>query len=476
MANVQPNNLSTGNVQDFHRDGSVKLSADDIIQTTSTQNGYSDDGRLRISGDMPLFNDTIEGAALNTNLWTTSTNVMTIAQGGGFITLNAGSSLAAGAYAILQSNKQFLKLVGNALFFQGVISWLPTTQSVTVAGAVYEFGLANFSATTLPVADGVFIRTTAAGDTYIVQSFNNQEELTEIVLASDGKEFKPQSGHFYLFEIILTDEHINIEIVDLGTTTEEPGTVNLVRMTVTLISLRPAPFSVSHIPLSARVYNQVATNAAPQFFLGGFEVSQLDAVSSPRPWGEMLVINQKGAYQGPNTTTGLTQTANHANSTSPVSAVLSNTAAGYTTLGGRYQFAAPLGAVTDYCLFGYQVPAGVDLLIKKLRITAMNIGATVATTATILDWAIAVNSSAVSLATAEAPPTTWAPRRIDVGMHGFIVGDVIGAGKPDIVVDFGDGIVCNGGRFVQIIVQVPVGTATASQIIRGDVAIIGIFE
>jgi len=53
-------------------------------------------------------------------------------------------------------------------------------------------------------------------------------------------------------------------------------------------------------------------------------------------------------------TTGL---ANYANSAAPASATLSNTAAGYTTLGGQFQFAAVAGAETDYALFAYTVPA-----------------------------------------------------------------------------------------------------------------------
>lgn len=58
------------------------------------------------------------------------------------------------------------------------------------------------------------------------------------------------------------------------------------------------------------------------------------------------------------------QLENHTNSTAPTSATLSNTAAGYTTLGGRFQFAAVAGAATDYALFGFQVPAGSKFLCE----------------------------------------------------------------------------------------------------------------
>lgn len=471
MAYVQPNNITSGNTQDFHPDGAVKLSIDDTIQTTNTQMGFSDDGRLRISGDQVLFSDNVENATLNTNLWNTTVSTMTVTQSAGVITLNAGSSVAAATYAILASNKQFLRFVGNAIFYQGVIGWLPVTQNIWPAGAVGEFGIANFVTNTPLVSDGIFIRTNSTGDSYIVQSYNNQEDTTELLFAETGESFAPVSGHFYLTEIIITDEHIHIELVDLGTSGEEPGETTLVSQTVKFLSTRPGAYSVSHLPMSARVYNQVATISAAQILLGNVQMSQLDMINV-RTFGEMLVVNQKGAYQGPNTVAGLTQTANHANSTSPSSATLSNTAAGYTTFGGRYQFVPVTGAATDYCLFGYQVPAGVDCIITGLKISAV-IATALGATAELLDWSIAVNSSAVSLATTEGAGT-WAPRRIPVGTQGFIASAAAGVTASDIIIQFATPIVCNGGRFVQIILQTPNGTTTG--LIRGDVFINGYFE
>ncbi len=169
------------------------------------------------------------------------------------------------------------------------------------------------------------------------------------------------------------------------------------------------------------------------------------------------------------------QTANHANSTSPSSATLSNTAAGYTTLGGRWQFAAVGGAATDYALFGYQVPATHRLIVKGVAISTVNTGAAVATTAHILDWSLAVNSTAVSLATTDSDPV-WAPRRIPLGIQSLLVSAGIGAMANDLSRTFEVGIVCQPSRFFHIILQMPVATATASQVIRGDVMVDGILE
>ena len=169
------------------------------------------------------------------------------------------------------------------------------------------------------------------------------------------------------------------------------------------------------------------------------------------------------------------QNANHANSASPSSATLSNTAAGYTTLGGKYQFAAVGGAATDYALFAYQVPAGYRLIINGVVISVVNTGAANATTATILDWSLGINSTAVSLATSDAAPV-YGPRRLPLGVQAFLVTAGIGTTSPDIYRTFETGLVCQPSAYVHVILQIPVGTATGSQVIRGDVMIDGVFD
>ena len=173
------------------------------------------------------------------------------------------------------------------------------------------------------------------------------------------------------------------------------------------------------------------------------------------------------------------QTANHANSTSPVSATLSNAVAGYTTLGGRWQFAAPAGAATDFALFGFQVPAGFQLFVTDFRFDAVNTGAAVAITNTTMDVGVAVNSSAVSLATADAFATNvYAPRRMPIGLASWILGAGIGAqaeGCP-INLNLVTPWTVDSARFFHVIVQVHAGTATVGQIIRGDCYIGGYLE
>jgi hypothetical protein len=177
-----------------------------------------------------------------------------------------------------------------------------------------------------------------------------------------------------------------------------------------------------------------------------------------------------GLSAGRNPFTGA-QTENHTNSTGPVSATLSNTAAGYTTLGGKYQFVAVGSAATDYALFAFTVPAGSRFLCEGVRIGVRNAGAAVATTATVLEWAMGFNSSAVSLATANII-------RRQVGTQILPIGTAVDNSAPtadDIDISFETPEVVESGRFVHVILTMPVATATASQVIRGQVMVKGRF-
>jgi hypothetical protein len=163
------------------------------------------------------------------------------------------------------------------------------------------------------------------------------------------------------------------------------------------------------------------------------------------------------------------QNANWTNSVAPVSATLSNTVAGYATLGGFFQFAAVAGAVTDYVLFGFTVPAPFSFHCTGVDIESWNTVVAVGTTPTLLTWGMGVNQSAVSLATGGIA-------RIGLGAQSFPIGAVPGAKAERISVNFIEPKITDAGRFHTVILRMPVGTATATQIIQGIVNIHGYFE
>lgn len=230
-----------------------------------------------------------------------------------------------------------------------------------------------------------------------------------------------------------------------------------------------APFSVRHAivggaasaVMNARVTKYTITQ-------GGFNTNRL--------WP--TVMTGMGLSSVQSLTAGI---ANYANSTAPTSATLSNTAAGYTTLGGQFQFAAVAGAETDYALFAFQVPAattavtGRNLIIRGIWIDTYNTGAAVATTSTLLQWALGVGSTAVSLATTDAAATR-ARAVIPLGSQYFAIGAPVGANTNRIDVNLDAPLVVEPSTYLHVILKMPIGTATASQIIRGVVGINGYFE
>ena len=412
-------------------------------------------GRLAVGTQtMELF-DPIDGAAVNAMIWNQSSPTMVIAQNSatGFLVLNSTALTTINLSSIITSIKTI----------QLINTFVPTTRvlfktpNVPQANATMELGFLEATGTTAPT-NGCFFRWSSAGDFRAVTVFNSVETLSAVltnpsvnVVHSMHITIRGLKIEFWLDDVLVAD------VANPG------GNAN--------------PTNSSRIAMGARVYTGgTSPVTAPEMHIGAVSLWRND-LNTNKLWPNQMVSIGRGAYQS--AITPFAQTANHANSTSPTSATLSNTAAGYTTLGGRWQFAAPAGAATDFALFGFQVPTGFQLFVTDFRFDAMNTGAAVATTATIMDVGVAINSSAVSLATADAFGTNvYAPRRMPLGMIGWVVGDAIGAqgrGSP-ISLDLFTPWVIDSARFLHVIVQVPVGTATAGQIPRGDCYIGGYIE
>ena len=458
MAGIRVEGNTSGNVAEVDSSNNLKVT----LPTVATLAGYvrqtdaqgfevnvTQEQRQSVGLDSLQFYESIDGTVVNTNNWVQSQLSMTQAIASGFLVLNSGAITSINTYSILTSTRQFQMLTN----FASHISWMLKTPNIPQANAVMEVGCGFVATTAAPTQSGAYFRWKSDGTFVAVVNWSG----TEVPSAPLSN---PSINVVHIFDIVISHTVVQFFVDDVLVATIVPGG-------------NAVPVVPTHIPLFARVYTLGAIPSdAPQLFICLAQFIQKD-LNNGKPWAHTMAGMHRGAIEGPVT---FTQTANHANSTSPTSATLSNTAAGYTTLGGRFQFASPVGAATDFCLFGYQVPVGYTLVITDVKISAVNTGAAVATTATILDWSIAVGSSAVSLATADAPPTTWAPRRLPLGIQSWVVGAAIGTKSDDIAADLSTPLVCDSSRFVQIIVQVPVGTATASQVIRGDVTITGYSE
>lgn len=426
------------------------------------------DFRVRVGSDQPIYQESCSGTALNSGRWSSTVTTMTTAVASGYIKLNNGASAAANAVARIQSYRYFQIYDSFSLALQFSLNIAAT--SLGILNTTWEIGFFIASGTSAPT-DGVFLRMNASGELRLVQNFAGVETQSDPIIY-DGS-LQPNDVPGLDFGV---DTNRKCVLV-VGSTEVEFWIDDQLIASSPKQSSVPNNSSTLSLPIAMRIYNSASVPATgTQLWVGNVSVSTISLAS--RGWYHVLGFSGHGSYDGQSGAT-LGQTANYTNSAEPSNATLSNTAAGYTTLGGQWSFAAPAGAVTDYALFGYQVPAGAatahnkNLRIDRVSISSVNVGAAVATTATVIQWALGVHSTAVSLATAEAA-TTRAPRRIPIGMQAFVVGDAIGASANQIVLDVSSApVYVEPGSYIHIIARVPVGTATASQVIRGTCTIVG---
>lgn len=412
----------------------------------------TDDYRKRVGVDSPIFEEVFYGSALNTSLWSSNLTTMTVAVSNNKLQLNSGNSTATSAVARVTSYAPVFYYATFPLYLE--FDYLYSADTAAKPNNVTEIGAFIASGITAPT-DGVFLRYTATGNVVGVINYNGAETSSDPFTA-------PAANVSHRLLIIVT--HNKVEFWIDG----------VLQTTVLTPAGQGSPTSSTNLPISIRNYNPAAAgpSTAVQVWVYNVSISSGDN-SNLLDFENYLTLMGRGGYQGQ---TGATigQLTNWTNSAEPVAAVLSNTAAGYTTPDGQWSFAAIAGAATDYCLFGYQVPAAAanamnrSLQISGARISAINTVVAVATTPTVLQWGMAVGSTAVSLATPEAA-TTRAPKRIPLGMQGFVVGAAAGAVANDIVVTFQNPLIVEPGSFLQTILRVPVGTATATEVFRGTV-------
>ena len=417
-----------------------------------------EDYRLRVGADSLIFHETFAGSALNSAQWTSVVTTFATAVGNQYLKLNSGASAAANSVARVQSYRTFSVEHSFALYIE--FPFQIVAASLGITNTTVEAGWFIASGTTEPT-DGVYLRCNASGVWQLVSKYNGSEQ------ASAG--FTPGTAGI----VVNADSEC---LLVINTIEAELWIDNVLVATVSRAAAVPSLTLSNSLPITFRVYNgAVAPASATQLWVGPVVVSRGGAMN-PLAAGDASALMGWGGYQGQSGGT-MGYTANSANSAAPASAVLSNTAASYTTLGGQWQFAALAGAETDYALFAYQVPAAAagsfnrNLVIRGVRIDSLNTGAAVATTPTAMAWQIGVGATAVTLATVADTATVKQARRIPIGVQSFVVGAAAGAAAEAIDLKFSSPLVVEPGNYVHIIMKQFAGTATASQIVRGVVFI-----
>ena len=424
----------------------------------------TDDSNLRVAIPTVLSEFIFPGLAVDTGAWSQLSATMTIAQTGGFVTLNSGSSLATSVYAILKSYKAFEINQDAETTFTALVQFA----AVPHANTTMEVGLFYATTTSAPT-DGVLFRINGAGNFIAVTNFNGTEQTLDLGSA-------PAAATTYNLQIICVGDTAYFLLGTYGTTP-----LALVG-TLSIPTAGAATTASFYAPACFRIYNGGSAPAVAN----QISVAQVRVVSQDySPMRDYRAAQSAAGQFGLQGQVGATlgSLANYVNSTVPASGTLSNTAAGFATLGGQWQFAAVAGAETDYALFAYLVPAGTSsipgktFMVTGVRIDSINTGAAVATSSTVLQWSLGVGCTGVNLATADGAGTK--ARRVAVlGYQTFAIGAAIGASPLPGAIDhaFSTPLPANQGEYIHVILKMPLGTATASQVIRGVCLIEGYWE
>ena len=417
--------------------------------------GASSQGLLGTGAVQVDFEQGFSASAISPSVWSQSLGTMSIGVANNVITLNSTNSLSASTFARLVSYRQAKTPRGS----DRIIAWRMMLPNL-VTGAVTEIGAFAAAGITSPTS-GSFFRYGSDGTLRGVSISVTGAESTTGVIPTPSLNV----AHDYTIWIMGKAIVYQIDDVVVGS--------------IPLGDTAPSPVTSESSPFCARLYNASLTATAQQVHLHrcvgalyggtyGYDRTFLAALGGDI--GSQGVVGASTGYL-----------ANWANSAAPISATLANTTAGYASLGGQFQFTAVSGSETDCALFAFQVPAqtptnqGRTLVVHGINISTFNMGAVVAITPTLLQWGIAYDGTAVALGTADTA-VSKAPRRVPLGCQSLPVGLAVGGNVPDLRVDFRQPLSVNAGNYLHVILKIPVGTATASQIVRGVVTINATWE
>lgn len=431
----------------------------------------SPDFRLRSGLDTVLFNDVFNASAQNTTVWNYVFNTLTCTQpGAGTLNFSTvqGTTSAHGAFI---RTKQYFPLVNTAPL--AVEAYFGQFTAALASGEVFLCGLGLPTAATTIPTDGCWIKVTSAG-VYGVISFNGAPVESALDAALPLSSLTV--GTIYKFLVVVGEREVEFWFDDqfLGHMDIPAG--------------NGVPFLQGSLPMFMMKYNTGAVSNTNTMRVSRVGVTLMD-VASNRDWSEQQCIMGLGAYQGQNGSTmgTIALLPNATAATTVTGAALSQTTALATGLGGQAGITAAVPGV-DGWVTAYLNPAGTinitgrNLVITGIHISAVNIGAAVATTPSTVQWSIAFGGTQLnSLATAESASfitaTVKAARRVPVGLQSWVVGAALGAMAVDLDQDFSTApIVVAPGEYIGSVAKFIQGTATASQVIWAVVTFRGYFE
>jgi hypothetical protein len=425
----------------------------------------SPDYRQRVGIDSELFCDNFNATTQNTALWSYTFATLTAAQpGAGTVNFSTVQGTTAAHGAFMRSH-QFFGLANTAPLAVEFIGGQFT--AALSSGEIFLMGLGLPTAAITRPTDGAWLRISTAGVEGVI-AFNGAETTATfdapLPLAS------LTLGSMYKFLMVVGEREVEYWWDDkfLGHLDIPPA--------------NGVPWLAAAAPVFLQKYNTGAVSNTNTMRMSRCGVGLMD-IATNKPWAHQRATMGLMAYQGQNGGTMGTMASlpNATAATVVTGGALSQTVAIATGLGGQAGIVAAVAGI-DGIVTAFQNPAptinltGRNLIITGVRVDAVNIGAAVTTTASVLQWSLAFGATGgtiPSLAQAETgsfvTATAKAWRRVPLGLHSWIVGAAIGAPAEAIRETFDSPIVVHPGQWVAAVAKFIVGAATASQVIWATV-------
>lgn len=431
-----------------------------ITRTIDVDSDY----RIRASIDNAAMQMRFSSVNINRSVVKETSATQTIVQSGGFITLNASSLTTINQGAKIESYQSIPVYGAGATWYEGsfVATQVPQVNQNGFVGAYI-----SASSIAAPTDGYAFVWNPSGEFRCIV--YNNGTPAQSVALTA------PLANVRYHWLIGASNDKTEFFLAASGAEYSCYAQIWCPAGTA-------SPTSSMSFPIAAQVFTGATAPALAMQLKLGDCWANCNGQNLNQPFVTALARIGSGAGRQPEgVASGIT--ANHANSTAPASAVLSNTAGGYgvTILDGKFQFAAVAGAETDYALFAFLVPAGTaaaagkSLHIYSATIDLFNMGAASATTPTLLEWCIGYGSTTVSLATAADAAAVKRAAIRAIGTMSVPVGAAIGGNVGQVKLAFQVPLVVDPGQYAHLILKMPVGSATVSQVLRGTYALDAVF-
>lgn len=448
--------------------GQTNQSENDTGEITGAREARSpetdDDYRLRVAHDNLLDQEAFTDTAQNTGRFSHTFTTLTATSSAAGILTNSGAITTTATGMTFGTFAMFPVGGTQTLVNETAISF----SAQPASNVIIDFGMfLRGASTAFAPTDGIYFRVSSAGVQGVINN-NGTETTTSVFPLAGGAgtwAYANDEVNKYLLQITNIRVTFWINNFKMGEIETPAGQDNP--------SLaRGLPWSIRHsiVGGAAGATMQSRIKGYRVFLRGGAFADRLSAIG----------IRNYGSYQGLSGGT-MGSLGAYPNSANPTAAAPSNTALTANLpggLGGAGLVTAAAGAATDGIWGSYQVPAGLAtvqgrrLVVRGVMVDALNTGAAVATTATSIEFKLAFNHTAVSLATAYtasfATATTRAPCRIGLGFMTWAVGAGIGAGPQNgrIFLDLSESpIYVDPGCFIALVGKFVLGTATASQTI-----------